>query len=153
MKPIVIGILCSFIMVGTIKADQPGVPKEVEALFPTDGKNTVIVQLDHEDNVYVLLENNDGEVGALFLYRFDNQTQAASVLKASESLFPFDAQDSRTPPKEIQTALAKAWAEHVAANYPGGIVKMTEYWRANQVGWKQLPEELREAFEEVGVKL
>ena len=48
-------------MVGTIKADQPGVPKEVEALFPTDGKNTVIVRLDHEDNVYALLENNDGK--------------------------------------------------------------------------------------------
>src|ERR1700678_2906805 len=89
-------------------ASDTGVPPAIEALYPHDGKNTVIVRVDQESDAYVLVENNDGEVGALFLYRYNARTQKAEVLKASETLFPFDPADVRTPPKQVQTALAMA---------------------------------------------
>ena len=131
--------------------DATGVPKEIEALYPRDGNNTVIVRVDQDSDVYVLVQNSDGEVGAFFLYRFTARTQKAEVLKASESLFPFESGDVRTPPKQVQAALAKALAQHMVTTYPGGVAKMSEYWQQNLDAWRNLPRELQDAFKAVGV--
>ena len=132
-------------------AADSGVPKEIEALYPMDGKNTVIARVDQDADVYVLIENNDGEVGALFLYRFNGHTQKAEVLKASETLLPFDQSDVRTPPLKVQSALATAWAKWAVSKYPGGAAKMTEYWQSNAASWKRLPIEVQDAFKAAGV--
>ena len=127
------------------------IPKEIEAIYPRDGKNTVIVRVEQDSDIYVLLQNSDGEVGAWLLYRFTARTQKAELLKASEVLFPFDAGDVRTPPKQVQAALATAVAQHMVATYPGGVSKMSDYWQQNADGWRNLPHELQDAFKAAGI--
>jgi hypothetical protein len=129
------------------------IPKEIEAIYPRDGKNTVIVRVEQDSDIYVLLQNSDGEVGAWLLYRFTARTQKAELLKASETLFPFDAGDVRTPPKQIQAALATAVAQHMVATYPGGVSKMSDYWQQNADGWRNLPHELQDAFKAAGINV
>ena|SRR5580693_1324987 len=132
-------------------APSPVIPKEIEAIYPRDGKNTVIVRVEQDSDIYVLLQNSDGEVGAWLLYRFTARTQKAELLKASETLFPFDAGDVRTPPKQVQAALATAVAQHMVATYPGGVSKMSDYWQQNADGWRNLPHELQDAFKAAGI--
>lgn len=132
-------------------ASSPVIPKEIEAMYPRDGKNTVIVRVEQDSDIYVLLQNSDGEVGAWLLYRFTARTQKAELLKASETLFPFDAGDVRTPPKQVQAALATALAQHMVATYPGGVSKMSDYWQQNADGWRNLPHELQDAFKAAGI--
>jgi hypothetical protein len=152
MRYIVLVVLVSLCAANLFAAaDTSAIPKEIEALYPRDGKNTVIVRIEQDNDAYVLLQNHDGEVGAFFLYRFTARTQKAEVLKASESLFPFDPGDVRTPPKQVQAALANALAQHMVATYPGGVAKMSEYWQQNLDAWRNLPHELQEAFKAAGV--
>jgi hypothetical protein len=143
--------LCPANLFAAPDATPAAIPKEVEALYPGDGNNTVIVRVDQDSDIYVLLQNSDGEVGAFLLYRFTARTQRAELLKASESLFPFDAGDVRTPPKQVQAALASALAQHMVATYPGGVTKMSQYWQQNADAWRNLPHELQDAFKAAGI--
>jgi hypothetical protein len=143
--------LCPANLFAAPDATPAAIPKAVEALYPGDGNNTVIVRVDQDSDIYVLLQNSDGEVGAFLLYRFTTRTQKAELLKASESLFPFDAGDVRTPPKQVQAALASALAQHMVATYPGGVTKMSQYWQQNADAWRNLPHELQDAFKAAGI--
>ena len=149
-------MLLALACVGLARAEDPTpaapVPPQVEALCPKDGQNTVLGRLDAGEDAYVLVENTDGETGALFLYKFERLTNEASLVKASGSLFPFDPDDGRTPPKEIQQALAKLWAERIVAGYGGGMPRLEQYYRDNPDVWQAVPAEMKAAFQGLGLK-
>jgi hypothetical protein len=143
-------------LVGMAPAEEPplapGVPTAVEAMYPKDGKNTVLGQSDAGDAAYVLLENSDGESGVLLLYRYEKATGDASLVKASASLFPFDPNDSRTPPQGVQQALATLWAGHIVAVYDGGLPQLERFYRDNPDAWRGVSDEMKQAFLALGLK-